>query len=155
MLGPRFLTFTARRQMTVLGRDGSFVAGASWPGARRELDAGIEASSDGKLFAFRVSNAQAGRSGAEGVVYVVRAGAHQAQAVYRRRLGPVGCGWGANLSWHGSSLLYRTTDALGVTEAAVLTADGSSTRLSPLLVALPRIRPDAPADAFWATELLP
>jgi hypothetical protein len=85
-------------------------------------------------------------------VYVLRAGEGRARVIYRHRLDQAGCGSGASLDWHGSSLLYRSVDGTGVAEAAVLAPDGSPTRLTPLLRALPRLSPAAPGNVFWATE---
>jgi hypothetical protein len=150
VLGRRLLTFTGRRHVAVLRRDGTLVARASWRGARRELDAGVATTDDGKLFAFRVSRARPGARRSTATVYVLRAGATRATAVYRHRLDQAGCGSGASVDWHGSSLLYRSVDGTGVAETAVLGADGSAIRLTPLLRLLPRLSPAAPGNAFWA-----
>jgi hypothetical protein len=152
LLGRRLLTFTGQRHVAVLRRDGSFVARASWRGARRGIDAGVDTTDDGKLFAFRVSQARPGARRSTATVYVLRAGEGRARVIYRHRLDQAGCGSGASLDWHGSSLLYRSVDGTGVAEAAVLAPDGSPTRLTPLLRALPRLSPAAPGNVFWATE---
>jgi len=149
LLGRRLLTFTARRHVAVLRRDGSFMAGAGWRGARREIDAGVETSDDGKLFAFRVSRARPGARRSTATVYVLRAGERRARVIYRHRLDRAGCGSGASLDWHGPSLLYRSVDGSGVAEADVLVPGRSPTRLTPLLRALPRLSPDVPGNAFW------
>jgi hypothetical protein len=151
LLGRRLLTFTGQRHVAVLRRDGSFVAGAGWHGARRELDAGVATTDDGKVFAFRVSRARPGADRSTATVYVLRARQARTRVVYRHRLDQAGCGSGASLDWHGSSLLYRSVDGTGVAEAAVLTLGRSPTRLTPLLRALPRLSPAAPGNAFWAT----
>jgi hypothetical protein len=150
LLGRRLLTFTGQRRVAVLRRDGSFVAGASWRGGRRELDAGVATTDDGKLFAFRVSRARPGADRSTATVYVLRAGKGGASVIYRHRLDRAGCGSGASLDWHGSSLLYRSVDGSGVAEAAVLAPGRSPTRLTPLLRALPRLSPAAPGNTFWA-----
>jgi hypothetical protein len=152
VLGRRLLAFSGRRHLTVLRRDGSLVARAGWRGAGLELDAGVSVSDDGRWFAYRLSNARPGARRGHATLYVLRAGEGRARAVYRQRFGQVGCGYGASLSWHGHSLLYRATDSQGVAETALLRSDGRVTRLTPLLRALPRIVPTTPGNAFWATS---
>jgi hypothetical protein len=156
VLGRRLLTFTGPRHLAVLRRDdGSLVARANWHGAR-ELDAGVAVSDDGRLFAFRVSNVQARARRARAVVYLLRAGESSVRAVDRTRIRRAGCGGGgASLSWRGSSLLYRAADNYGVvSDVAVLAPDGSATRLTPMLRALPWISSATPGNAFWASEFL-
>lgn len=154
LLGRRLLTFIGRRHVVILRRDGSLVARASWHGARRELDAGVAVSDDGKLFAFRLSNARPGARRGDATVYLLGAGERRAHAVFRHGFGQVGCGFGASLGWHGSFVLYRSTDSVGRAETAVLATDGSVTRLTPLLQALPRMVPTTPGNVFWASEFL-
>ena len=43
-------------------------------------------------------------------MYVLRVGATRPRAIFHQRLGPSGCAVGAGLSWHGSSLLYSSSD---------------------------------------------
>jgi hypothetical protein len=150
VLGRRLLVFTGRRHVAVLLRDGSLVARTSWRGARRELDAGVATSDDGKTFAFRVSRARQGMRRSTATVYVLRAGEGRARAIHSHRLDQSGCGSGAGIDWDGSSMLYVSRDQSGIAEAAVLAPDGSRIALAPLLRALPRISPHTPGNAFWA-----
>jgi hypothetical protein len=150
VLGRRLLVFTGRRHVAVLLRDGSLVARTRWSGAKRELDAGVATSDDGKTFAFRVSKARPGMRRSTATVYVLRAGENRGRAIHRHRLDQSGCGSGAGLDWDGSSVLYVSRDRTGLAEAAVLAPDGSRIALAPLLRALPRISPHTPGNAFWA-----
>jgi hypothetical protein len=145
VLGRRLLTFTDAHRLAVLRRqDGALVADTSWGGGL--LDAGVDVSDDGRLFAFRVTPARGGQAS----VYVLRAGEHRAQPVYRHHFKQVGCGFAVTFDWHGSSLLYRSDAGGGVSRAALLSSEGKSTPLTPLLGALPRISPATPGNVFWA-----
>jgi hypothetical protein len=151
LLGRRLLTFTTGRHLAILRRsDGSLVASASWRGARRELDGGVAVSDDGRLFSFRVARRpQPGPA----TVYVLRSGEHRARAVYHHGFGQQGCGYNLTLDWEGSSLLYGSNDGSGVPEVAVLAPNGSTTRLTPLLKALPRKVRTTPGNAFWEADV--
>jgi hypothetical protein len=103
----RLLVFGGGRDLVVLRRDGSVVARADWPAVDGSTDSGFELAPDGHAIAFRLSTAHPGDRSGTASVYVLRAGASSARLVYRDRLGPVGCGVAATMSWHGSDLLYR------------------------------------------------
>jgi hypothetical protein len=149
LAGHRFVTFTAPGRLAIVrGGDGSLVASAGWRDADRELDAGVEVSQDGKLFAFSTSGPGA-RS--QAVVYLLRAGQRRARVLFRHRTGQPGCGDATSLDWRGSSLLYRFADAT-VDETAVLRADGPVTRLTPILRALPRNVPTEPGNVYWEAD---
>jgi hypothetical protein len=147
------IAFHGRRSVTVIRGDGRFVARASWPNARRwTFDSGLSASADARSFAFRLSKTNASRNRGRAVLYLVRAGESKARAVYRHRLGQVGCWTGASLYWHGGFLLYSSADG----ELAVFDArDGSPTTLTALGRALPRKNPGEDASAYWASSLAP
>ena len=152
LLGKGLLTFTRPGHIDFLRRnDATLVASSSWRGSGRDVDA-VDVSDDGRLFAFRVSNGQ--RPGIA-AVYVLLAGEHAAHIVYRHRVVRRACGYAAGVDWQGSSLLYRSDDGTGVAEVAVVALDGSSTRLTPLLAALPRVSRATPGNALWATAFLP
>jgi hypothetical protein len=153
-LGRRLLVFASPQHVSVLRRDGSFVAQAGWRGARRELDAGVATSDDGRLFAFRVTRSRPGARNSPAAVYVLRSGENRPHVVYRHRIGQAGCGSGGSLSWHRSSLLYRSVDGTGPSEAMILAPNGSRIALTPLLRALPRIVPATPGNVFWTTDFL-
>jgi hypothetical protein len=148
ILGRRLLTVGGPHGVVVLRRDdGSLVASASW--RRGGSDAGVSVSDDGKLFAFRLLNAERPETA---TVYILRAGQHRAHAVYRNRFKQAGCGYSVSLDWEGSSLLYRSDDGSGVADAALLDPEGSVRKLTPLLRALPRLSAATPGNVFWATD---
>jgi hypothetical protein len=153
LLGRRLLTFVARGHVVIVRRrDGSVVARASWRPRLGDLDAGVDVSDDGRLFAFRVTRARPGVRRSRALVFVLRAGERRARIVYRHRLARQGCGSGGGVDWGGSSLLYRSVDGTGVAETAILGSGGLVTRLTPLLRALPRLSPNTPGNALWAEE---
>jgi hypothetical protein len=144
LLGRRLITFSTQRYLAILRRsDASVVASAGWR-AKRELDAGVAVSNDGRLFSFRVA-----RSPGMASVYLLRAGEHRARPVYRHRFRQAGCGYDVSLASHGSSFLYRSNDGRGDAETAVVGADGSVTRLRAVLRALPRKVHTMRGHAYW------
>jgi hypothetical protein len=147
---PGVLLFVGQHSLTVAGLDGRVVARASWPRSPLDVfDSGTSVSPDGRSFAFRLSNARSGAKSGAAVVYVLRRGQSQAQAVYRHRLGPSGCAVGANLSWHGGSLLYSSVDG----ERLIIdTADDHVLDLASLARSLPRLSPRERANAYWGSD---
>lgn len=144
LLGRRLLTFTTPRRLAIVRRgDGSSVASSSWRGVGRELDAAVAVSDDGRLFAFRVA-----KSPGIATVYVLRAGEHRARPMYRHRFQQAGCGFDVVLIAHSSSFLYQS----GHARAAVITADGMVTRLTSVLLSLPRKVHAMPVDAYWEAD---
>jgi hypothetical protein len=107
------------------------------------LDAGVTVSADGRAVAFRLSDGRPGARSGTAIVYLLQVGAMRAQAIYRDRLGPVGCGGGASLSWHGSSLLYRSIEG----RLVVL----RSGRVSDVTAFAARL-PGAPGGAGWLSD---
>ena len=153
VLGRRLLTFAGTHHVTIVRRsDGSVVARGSWRGPGRQLDAGVAVSDDGRLFAYRVSTSRPGVRRSVADVYVLRAEEGQARLLYHHRMGQAGCGSGGGLSFHGSLLLYRSVDGTGVAEQDLFDNGRSTTRLTPLLRALPRISPNAPGSVYWTTD---
>jgi hypothetical protein len=151
VLGRRLLTFVGRGHVVVVRhRDGSLVARASWDPKLGEIDAGVDVSDDGRLFAFRVTKARPGDRRSRATVFMLGTGERRAQIVYRHRLARQGCGSGGSVDWGGSSLLYRSVDGTGVAETVIVGSNASITRLTPLLRLLPRIVPTTPGNAFWA-----
>ena len=100
-LSPRLLVFSGGHSITVTRRNGAGLASTRWSG-RLDSDAGVAVSADGRSFAFRLSSAHTA------TVYVLRG--TRASAIYRQRIRRTGCAFGAGLSWHGSSLLYSSSD---------------------------------------------
>ena len=146
LLGRRLLTFTTPRRLAIVRRgDGSPVASASWRGARRELDAAVAVSDDGRLFAFRVA-----KSPGTATLYVLRAGEHRARPVYQHDVQQAGCGFDVVLAAHSSSFLYQS----GRARAAVITADGVVATLTSVLLSLPRKVHAMPVDAYWEADFL-
>ena len=150
LLGRDLLVFQESRELAVARRDGRVIARASW----RELtgwilDSGLSASDDRRTFAFRLMRPTARAPKAAAALYVLRAGQTKAHAVYRHRLDESGCAVGASLTWHGSSLLYASTDG---DLAVVDTRDGSTQRLNGVAASLPhRVRGGRPT-AYWASD---
>ena len=142
------LVFQAPRSLTVLRRDGVVVARTAWPRSRMGIsDSGVSVSPGGRLFAFRRTDARPGARSATAVVYVLPRGGTQARAVYRHRLGPVGCAVGATLIWHGRFLLYSSYDG----RLAVVDGRGGAVRrLNRLARALPRRTRAERVSATWA-----
>jgi hypothetical protein len=141
------LTFASRRHLAILRRsDGSLVASATWRGERRELDADVALSGDGRVFAFRVA-----RDPGTASVYLLRAGEHRAELVYRHHFRLEGCGFNVSIAARGSSFLYYSDDGRRVAVTAVVTARGARS-LTPLLRALPRKEPAMSIDAYWEAD---
>jgi hypothetical protein len=135
-LAPHLLVFAGAHSLVVTKRDGSRVAAAACSG-RLENDSGVAVAPGGDAFAFRLSDLHAGARSGTGVVYVLRAGAMRATAVYRARLGAAGCAYGANLSWNGRSLLYDSSDG----RIAILTGRARAVDLTRFAAALPHRSP--------------
>jgi hypothetical protein len=108
---PGLLTFAAPRSIAITKLDGSLVARTHWPRSRVDnSDSGVSVSADGRSYAFRLSNARPGARRGEAALYVFHAGDFHAHAIYAHRLGPIGCAYGANMSWSGRFLLYSSAD---------------------------------------------
>lgn len=146
-LAPRLLVFAGAHSIVVTRRDGSRVAAARWP-APLASDSGVSVAPGGRAFAFRLSGLHAGSRSGVGTVYVLRAGAERATAVYRHRLGPAGCGYGADLRWNGRSLLYDSSDG----RVAVITGRARSIDLTRLASRLPRRAAGEHALAAWRAD---
>ena len=131
--------FGGDRTIAVTRTDGSVVARTRWRSSAGGSDSGVSVSPNSRAFAFRLVK------GANATLYVLRAGATHAEALYRHRLGPSGCAVGANLSWSGRFLLYVSTDGR---RAIVDTATRAVTELTRLAVALPGER----ASLAWASD---
>ena len=106
--GAGLLVFQAARELVVARADGSVVARTRWHG-RLHADAGLSVSSDGRRYAFRLSDLRPGAKSGTATVYVFGPRA-PARRVYRHRIATVGCANGAGLGWHGHDLLYDSTD---------------------------------------------
>jgi hypothetical protein len=105
------LVFYGPHDVTITSRAGAVLGRASWARSPRVAsDSGVSVSADRKAFAFRLTNAHPGSQSGQATVYVLRAGAAKAQAIYRHQLGPSGCAVGANLNWYRRFLLYNSTD---------------------------------------------
>ncbi|HZQ65823.1 MAG TPA: hypothetical protein VFA66_11415 [Gaiellaceae bacterium] len=135
------LVFQGPRTIDVVRRDGTRVASVRF--ASGEIDAGVSVSPDERSFAFRPTDF--GTS----TVFVLRAGARVARAIYRHRLGPSGCGRGAGLGWSGRFLLYDSTDG----QLAVLDSLGRpALDVRAFAARLPEQNRGERADAWWANE---
>jgi len=147
---PGVLVFVGPRSLAVTDLDGRIVARASWPRTPLPVfDSGTSVSPDGRSFAFRLSNAHPGAKSGTAVVYVLRHGQSQAHAVYRHRLGPSGCAVGANMTWHGRSLLYSSADGQ---RAIIDTGSGRVLDLGKLARALPALSSGEQANPYWRSD---
>ena len=102
-----------------------------------------------ELSASRLSDAHPGAHASTATVYLLRAGATRAQPIYRHRLGPSGCASGAGFGWHGSSLLYSSSDG---TLAVFDTRTDTTTNLTVLARRLPHRSPAERALADWRSD---
>ncbi|MBD0328960.1 MAG: hypothetical protein ICV64_02510 [Thermoleophilia bacterium] len=145
------LLFEGTRSLMLTTRDGRLVARARWPRSRLGvLDSGVAVAADGNRLAFRLSDARPGATSGTAVLYVVAAEETRARAVYRHRLGPVGCGVGANMNWHGRHLLYTSADG----QVAVIdAATGRRTDLGRLARSLPRRSAGERPFAAWVADV--
>jgi hypothetical protein len=143
------VVFGGARSIVVTRDDGSVVARARWRSSRIGSDSGVSASRDGRLFAFRLSDARTGSKRATATVYLLRAGSSHAVPILRHRLGPSGCAVGANLSWRGRYLLYSSTDGH---RAIADTATRGIIDLTRLAAALPRRSAAERASLAWASD---
>jgi hypothetical protein len=81
------------------------------------------------------------------VLFLLSAGERRVRAVYRHRLGPIGCGVGASMRWHGRHLLYSSADG----QVAIVDANGRRRDLDRFAKALPRrARSEQPVVAWRA-----
>jgi hypothetical protein len=144
------LLFYGARSLTLADRAGRVIAAARWQKSRLDLlDSGATVSADGRRVAFRLSDARAGARQGNAVLFVLSRGELQARAVYRHRLGPVGCGTWANMRWHGRQLLYSAPDG------QVAIVDGASGRrldLGQFAKALPRRVPTEQPLIAWRAD---
>lgn len=146
---PNLLVFTGAHSITVTTRAGTVIARARWADRRLNFDAGVAVSPDGRAVAFRLSTAHPGSRSGIATVYVFRAGADRTQPLYRHRLGPSGCAVGANLSWHGTSLLYGSTDG---TLTVLDTGTRTATNLAALGATLPHRSAGERVLAAWRSD---
>jgi hypothetical protein len=143
---PKLLVFSGADSITATTPTGVVIASAHWSNRRLKSDAGVSVAPDARTFAFRLSNARPGSHSSSATIYLLHAGGERAQPIYRHRLGPSGCAVGANLSWHGINLLYRSSDG---TTAVIDTLTGTVTNLTRLAATLPRLSSGERALAAW------
>lgn len=143
------LVFSGPHSITATTRGGAVIAHAHWANRGVNSDAGVAVSSDGRAFAFRLSDARPGSRSGTATVYLLHAAANRAQPIYRHRLGPTGCAAGANFSWHGPNLLYSSSDG---TLIVVDTLTGAVTNLTTLATQLPHRSAGERALAAWRSD---
>ena len=137
--------FQERSAVSVWDVRGRVVARAGWP-RRLGADSGLSVAPDGRSVAFRLSDARAGAAFATARIRVLDMATGRAREIYRHRFGPVGCGVGGNLWWHGRALLYGTYDG----HVAVLDVDGGRPiHLTQLLRALSPAGAPGSVSASW------
>jgi hypothetical protein len=148
----RLLVFEGEHSVFVIRRDGSFVARAGWPRTPALVaDSGVSVSPDGQTFVYRLTNVYPGSKGGRGAVYVLHAGETKAHPVYGHRMGPGGCGVGADLTWHGPFVMYRSTDG---NLAAIDTRSSRVWKLTSFMRSLPGLpsRTTSYAAGYWASD---
>lgn len=133
------LVFSGAHEIAVVSRTGTVLARTSW--SVGSVDSGVSVSPDGRSYAFRL------RHGSWAQVFVLRAGGRRGRLVLRHRLGPSGCASGASLSWHGSTLLYDSTDGT----LAVLGLGRRPSDLRAVARRLPRLSQSDQPGAAWAS----
>jgi hypothetical protein len=146
---PNLLVFSGANSITATQRNGTVIAEAHWKPRHLNSDSGVAVSPDGTTLAFRLSDAHPGSRSSTATVYLLRAGATRAHAIYRQRLGRSGCAVGANLAWHRTSLLYRSSDG---TLAILDTRTALATDLTMLARALPHQASGERAYASWRSD---
>ncbi len=146
---PNLLVFGGPHSITATRCDGTVIAKAEWSSPQLDSDAGVSVSPDGRSFAFRLSDAHPGARSSTAIVYLLRAGATLAQPIYQHHLGPSGCAVGANLTWHGSSLLYSSSDG---TLAILDTRTRAASSLNSLAKMLPHRSTRERALADWRSD---
>jgi hypothetical protein len=132
----------------VTTRDARTVASAHWRSKLGTADLGVSTSSDGTLYAFRVSNAVPGKRNPVSRVYVLRRGEHAADEIFRHRYVQMACGVLGSLSWHDHDLLYDS----GQDRPLIFDADAARfSMLGRFAGRLPRLGNDTPGVA-WASD---
>jgi hypothetical protein len=141
------LVLEDRYRVVVLRADGSLFASTLLHGSkyRAENEVNLYAVASASALAFIVAPGQT--SGPE-TVYLLRAGARRAIAVYRRRVQLGGCAHWVSLEWHGRWLLYN--DVAG--DLAVIDTAGTRRpiELGSAVRRLPGAR--APFTAQWGDQ---
>lgn len=148
---PDLLVWQGEHHVTITRRDGAFVASARWPAALGSSDSGLVPSADGRLFAYRVTNARAGARRGRASLFLLRPGQRRAHLLLREEIaGPIGCGLGVKVSWHGRHLLYGSGDG----DVRVLEPSRGSITVSLTDFArrLPKQGPADIATAAWESE---
>ena len=147
---PDLMTWSGKRSITVTTRDAKAVASAHWPKSLGTLDLGVSTSSDGTLFAFRVSDAFPGMRNAHSYVVVLRRGEREAHEIFSHRYAQMGCGVLGSLGWNGHDLLYDW----GLGESLIFDADASarSQTLGAFAQRLPHQGPTDLPSAAWASD---
>lgn len=144
------LVFSGGRSLAVTRRDGTLVARTSWRSSPLHSDSGVSVAPDGRALAYRLSDARPGAASGSATLYLLRFGARAPIVLFRQRLGANGCWVGANLVWHGGSLLYSSSDRV---DAVIDTRTGLVTRLGRLTAAIPHRYDDELLSVAWASDM--
>jgi hypothetical protein len=156
----RLLALRDRRRLVVLRRDGSVFAATRLPAAPKRADgvsSAFVAAPDGRSVAFAATrgNSAYGSRGIE-TTYLLRAGSRSSEAIHRVRLRFAVCARGAALAWHGSWLLYSSSEGRIV---VLDTRDGrTALDLSSVVPRLPGTRGGegaANVQVTWSASRLP
>src|SRR4051794_8087145 len=146
---PNRLVFSGARSITATTRRGTVIATAHWRSAHLNSDSGVAISADGNAFAFRLSDAHPGAHSSTATVYLLKAGGTGGQPIYEHHLGASGCAVGAGFSWHGSNLLYSSSDG---TLVMFDTRAHTNINLTNFAIGLPHRSAAERALAAWRTD---
>jgi len=141
-------------RLVVLRPDGALLSSTPLPRPRAHADwapGALAADSNGDVaFTATRGNTAYGSTGSE-TVYLLRAGASTARAIYREHVDFAVCERQAALAWHGHWLLYSASEAHAA--AIDVSRPGRFVELSPLVHRLPgmTVGGDDAFDASWST----
>jgi hypothetical protein len=150
LLAPGLLAWPRAHQVVITNRSGDVVAHARWPARRGAMDLGVYASSDGTLFAYRVTKASPGARRPSATVYVLSRGGRTGRLLVTHQAAKPGCGGiPGGLGWSGHDLLYDFGDG----RVAVFDVDsGARTDLATFVRAIPRRDPGESVAFAWASS---
>jgi hypothetical protein len=142
----QFVLLHDRRRLVLVGYEGRVVAAAPLPKPRTQDDvvsSAVVSNGAGTAVAFTATR----RWNSRETVYMLRAGARRARAVFSARPDIGGCGYAASLAWHGRWLLYSSGDQ------RIVVIDGAgqtNVDLSRVVARLPGYAHDGIFQIAWA-----
>ena len=150
VLAPALLTWSAPHSLAVSDRTGALLASSRWPRKLGTMDRGVDASSDGTLFAYRVTNARPQAPHPSAAVFVLRRAQHRARLIVAHDTTTPGCGGiPGGLGWNQHHLLYDFGDG----RVVIFDIDsGARTSLTAFAKAIPRREPGDSLTFAWASS---